>query len=427
MTSLFSSGARNAVRTTHIAALALGFALAALSWRSAHADVVTDWYATASNVTNSNAPSGVFVPRNLAITHLAIYDAVNAVEGRYEPYAVSNLHPPAGTSVDAAAAGAAYAALVALYPSQKLVLDAALKASLSKVPEGPRKIQGFELGRAVGEKIVALRADDGSATDVAYTPLGTPGSWKPTPPAQGPLTIARWPKVRPFFLKSADQFKAPPPLDFRSEAYAREINEVKRLGGVDSTERTADQTAVAIFWVAPTWHPFLEVARQEAERRKLGVVETARLYALVNGLSFDTYVVGYGVKLLYNQQRAATAIREAVSLGNPRIQADPSWLPLIQTPQHPDYVSGHAIQAGSYEKVLQKVFGGDQLSAPSDAVWPAGTVRRVYTSWSQLTREDNDARIWGGIHTRTATDVGDRLGYQIGEYVANNLLKPVAR
>ena len=151
------------------------------------------------------------------------------------------------------------------------------------------------------------------------------------------------------------------------------------------------------------------------------------MYALLNGISLDTYIAGYGVKLVYNQQRPITAIREAATLGNPGIQAAPDWLPLVQTPQHPDYVSGHAIQAGGYERVLQKLLGGDQLSAPAAAEWPAGTVRRVYTRWSELTREDNDARIFGGIHMRSATNAGDALGYQIGEYVAANLLRPVAR
>jgi hypothetical protein len=240
------------------------------------------------------------------------------------------------------------------------------------------------------------------------------------------LVIARWPKVKPIFLKSGDQFKAPPPLDPKSEAYARDVNEVKRLGGVNSTERTADQTAVAIFWVAQTWYPYLEVVKQETARRDFSVHDNARLYALINGISLDTYIVGYGVKLIHNQQRPITAIREAPNLGNPHIQGDPNWLPLVQTPQHPDYVSGHAIQAGGYERVLQKIFGGDQLSAPSSAVWPAGTVRRSYTRWSQLTQEDNDARIWGGIHTRSATNGGDALGYQIGEYVAATWLRPVA-
>ncbi|HEV8312136.1 MAG TPA: vanadium-dependent haloperoxidase [Burkholderiaceae bacterium] len=387
---------------------------------------MTDWYATATNITANNPPGGVFIPRHLALAHLAIHDAVNAVERRYEPFAV-DVKAPAGTSVDAAAAGAAHAVLLALYPLQKPALDAALAGSLAKVPEGAGKAEGLAVGKQVGERLVDLRREDGAARDVSYTPLGTPGAWKPTPPSPSALAIARWAQVKPLFLRSADQFKAPPPPDAKSERYAREVNEVKRLGGVNSKERTADQTATAIFWVAQTWHPFLEVARQEAERRKFGVHDNARLYALINGASLDAYIVGYGVKLVYNQQRAVTAIREAASLGNPGIEADPSWLPLVQTPQHPDYVSGHAIQAASYERILQAAFGGDALSAPSAAVRPAGSVRRVYTSWSQLTREDNDARIWGGIHTRSATDGGDRLGWQIGEYIARNALKPVAQ
>lgn len=424
MNTPFLPGVRGALRALgHIT-----FSLSSLMLvcGAARADVVTDWYATASAVTAANNPGGVFVPRSLALVHLAIHDAVNAVDRRYEPYAVDT-RAPAGASIDAAAAGAAHGALVALYPVQKAFLDNALKASLAKVPEGPGKAEGTEFGRGVGEKLVALRKDDGSATDVAYAPLGTAGAWKPTPPAPGALTIARWPGVKPVFLKSGDQFKAPPPLDYRSEAYAREVNEVKRLGGVNSSERTADQTALAIFWVAPTWHPYLAVLKQEAERKKLSVHDNARLYALINGISLDTYIVGYGVKLIYNQQRPITAIREAATLGNPGIQAAPDWLPLVQTPQHPDYVSGHAIQAGGYERVLQKLLGGDQLSAPAAAEWPAGTVRRVYTRWSELTREDNDARIFGGIHTRSATNGGDALGYQIGEYVAANALRPVAR
>lgn len=423
MNTPFFPGVRGALRALGHITLSLSSLM--LVCGAARADVVTDWYATASAVTAANNPGGVFVPRSLAIVHLAIHDAVNAVDRRYEPYAVDT-RAPAGTSIDAAAAGAAHGALVALYPVQKAFLDNALKASLAKVPDGPGKAEGAEFGRGIGEKLVALRKDDGSATEAAYTPLGTPGAWKATPPVPGALTIARWPKVKPVFLKSGDQFKAPPPLDYKSAAYAREVNEVKRLGGVNSTARTADQTALAIFWVAPTWHPYLSVVKQEAERKNFSVHDNARLYALINGISLDTYIVGYGVKLVYHQQRPITAIREAASLGNPGIQAAPDWLPLVQTPQHPDYVSGHAIQAGGYERVLQKVFGGDQLSAPSSAEWPAGTVRRVYTRWSQLTREDNDARIFGGIHTRSATNGGDALGYQIGEYVVANALRPVA-
>lgn len=225
--------------------------------------------------------------------------------------------------------------------------------------------------------------------------LGTPGAWKPTPPNPAPLAIARWPLVKPLFLRSADQFKAPPPPDAKSERYAREVNEVKRLGGVNSKERTADQAAAAIFWGAHTWRPFIEVAKLEAERRKLGLHDNARLYALIHGASLDTYIVSYRVKLIHHQLRPVTAIREAANLGNPGIEADPDWLPLMQTPNHPDYLSGHAIQAASYERILQAIFGSDTLSAPSAAVWPAGAVRRVYTSWSQLTREDNHARVWG--------------------------------
>ena len=234
--------------------LAAAFALITLVATTARADVVAEWNVIALQVTESNPPGGAFSPRALAITHAAIHDAVNAVERRYEPYAI-DVRAPSGASVDAAAASAAHTVLTALYPTQQALLDNALKSSLAKIPDGTSKNDGVTIGRDVAQRLVDLRKNDGSADNIAFTPKGTLGAWQPTPPEFQALSIARWPKVKPFVLKSADQFEVAPPPSLGSAKYAKDLAEVKRLGGIDSKERNADQTAVAIYWVASTWLP----------------------------------------------------------------------------------------------------------------------------------------------------------------------------
>ncbi|WP_423594864.1 vanadium-dependent haloperoxidase [Roseateles sp. MS654] len=396
----------------------------------ARADIVTDWYDAGYALTNANPPGGVFSTRALALAHLAIHDAVNAVERRYESYGAGDAQAASGASLEAAAAGAAHAVYSLLYPNQKTLLDTTLAAQLAKLPGGASaaaNAQGVALGRSIGERLVAERRDDGSATPVAFTPTGKPGAWKPTPPDYAPNAVARWPRVKPLIIRSVGDFLPPPPPPVTSATYAKAIEEVRKLGGRNSTERTADQTATAIFWVAPTYHPYAEVAKAESKARQLSVHDNARLFALLNVASFDTYLAGYHAKIVYDQLRPVSAIREAASLGNPGIVPDASWEPLLQTPASQDYVSGHAVQAGGYERVAQAVFGGDELKASASAVWPAGAVRRSYTRWTQLTQEDNDARIWGGIHTRIATDAGDEIGRQVGDYLVKHALRPVSR
>lgn len=417
------------LRTLRDAVAAALFAVALSLAPAARADIVTDWYDLGYSLTNANPPGGAFSTRALALAHLAIHDAVNAVDRRYESYSGEDWKAPAGASIDAAAAGAAHAVYAALYPTQKALLDAALHAQLAKLPGGAQAAanqQGVQLGREIGERLLASRRDDGSSGSVAYTPSGKPGAWKPTLPDYAPNSVARWTAVKPLVLKSVKDFLPAPPPAATSPEYAQAVEEVRRLGGRASTERNADQTAAAIFWVAPTYHPYAEAAKAESKARMLSLHDNARLFALLNAASFDTYLVGYTAKIVHDQQRPVTAIREAASLGNPGIQPDPSWEPLVQTPASQDYVSGHAVQAGGYERVAQAVFGSDVLEAANaSVVWPAGTVRRSYKRWTQLTQEDNDARIWGGIHTRIATDAGDAVGRKVGDYLVTHALRPV--
>lgn len=386
-------------------------------------DVVIDWNVTALSVTQAAGASAATQYRALAIAHAAIFDAVNAIDRRYTTYAVS-VKAPAGASSEAAAAAAAHEALVRLYPAQQTALDTALTASLAKIPEGQSKADGIKVGQEVAEKLVALRSKDGTDAKVDYKPGSGPGVWQPTPPAFAPALTPHWGKVTPFTFKDIDQFKVPPPLALNSEAYAKDLNEVKSIGARNSTTRTADQTAAAIFWTLQTPVIWNAAARAAATAKGNSMTDNARLFALLNLAGSDAYVAGYAVKFKYNFWRPVTAIRNADTIGNPAVSADPNWEPLIVTPAHPDYISGHCVTSDAPARVLQNFFGSDEVKL--SLTYPLNTgVTRSYTSFSQIAKEVGEARIWGGIHTRTADVQGGVLGRKIADYVFQNFLRPI--
>ena len=368
-------------------------------------------------------PSAPQQNRGLAIVHAAIFDAVNAIDRRYTPYAV-DVKAPAGASIAAAAAAAGHGALIRLYPAQKAVFDAALTASLAKIAEGQPKVDGITVGQAVAENLVALRSQDGADQKADYVADQRPGIWQPTPPAFAPALLPHWSAVKPFIIKRADQFKVADPLPLNSEAYVKELNEVKRMGGRHSSARTADQTAAASWSPVPPAVLWNAAARAAATAKGNSLLENARLFALLNLAGVDAYIAGYDVKYKHKLWRPVTAIRNAAAIGNPALTPDPNWEPLIVTPPHPDYISGHCVTAGAAERVLQSFFGSDAVNV--SIIFPANVgVTRSFTSFSQIAQELGDARIWGGVHTRTADVQGDVLGKQVGDYVFNNALRPL--
>ncbi|MBH8564606.1 phosphatase PAP2 family protein [Nostoc sp. CENA67] len=388
-------------------------------------NVVTDWNETAIKVTQAAAVSATSQFRALAITHAAIFDAVNASDRRYTPYAV-DIKAPSGTSIEAAAASAGYSVLTSLYPAQQTTLDAALTASLAKIPESQGKTDGINLGKQVATKIIALRSQDGWDAKVDYKPGTGPGVWQPTPPTFAAALTPQIAKATPFTFKNIDQFQVPPPLALNSAPYAKEINEVKSIGGKNSKVRTADQTAAAIFWTVPTPLIWNAAARAAAIKKGIDILDSARLFALLNLAGTDGYIAGYGIKYKYNFWRPVTAIRNADVAGNPAISADPNWEPLLITPAHPDYISGHCVSSGAPERILQKFFGSDKVNL--SFTFPLNTgVTRSYTSFSQIGKEVGEARIWGGIHTRTADIQGEKLGYQVADYAFQNFLRPIKK
>jgi hypothetical protein len=391
----------------------------ALAPEPVHADVVTDWNQTALNA--SGGISALIQSRNLALVHAAIFDAVNAVDRRHTSYVIEVNAKP-GTSMEAAAAAAAYGVLTKLYWFQTPAFDVALEASLNAIPHGQSKTDGIAAGREVAEKLMASRAKDGSSASVTYAPKSGPGLYQLTPPALGPVVLPHWVAVTPFMLKSANQIELPGPPPYGGAEFAKDFNEVKILGARNSAKRTRDQTDAARFWTISGVVSDNDAARQLSAKKGLSVADNARLFALLNMAGADAYIACWEAKYRYNHWRPITAIRNADSAGNPAIAADPVWEPLAPTPAHPEYPAGHTCYGAATEHVLQAFFG-DKVSL--SLTNPAVKVTRTYHSLSQMGHECEDARVWGGMHFRTAVMDGTKLGHGVADYGLKNYLRPV--
>jgi hypothetical protein len=377
---------------------------------SATADVVTDWNVLAITAT-AVPPNSILQSRALALTHAAMFDAINAVDRRFPPLVVDAKARP-GAAMDAAGAAAAHGVLVRLAPAQRPALDAALKEALGRVTSEQARADGEAVGRFVAEQVATMRANDGSDARVVFTPTAGPGRWVPTPPLNLAPILTQWGKVTPFIVPNvaATPIDGPPALS--SEAFARDFGEIKSVGARFSTTRTADQTAVAIFWTVQTLVPWNAAARAAALARGNSVHENARVFALLNMAAADSQIATFAIKYRLAYWRPVTAIRNAASLNDRRLVADPAWEPLIGTPPQPDYPSAHTSASGAAEAVLIAAFG-DAVDV-SVTHPPVFGVTRTYRAFSQMGTEVEDARVWGGIHFRTADVAGRDLGRRIG-------------
>jgi hypothetical protein len=389
----------------------------------AYADTVTDWNQTAISAAASIGISTGVQSRIVAIAHAAMFDAVNSIERKYTKYAIE-VAPPAGASAEAAAITAAHAVLTHLVPDEKKKLDAALTTTLANVADGAAKDAGAAVGREVAAKLLEVRSTDGIDTKVAYMPGTAPGVWQPTLPALTPAVLTQFGAVKPFVLTSSDQFAMPGPPALASEAFARDMQEIQSVGAHRSTSRTAEQSEVAIFWTVSTHIPFNAAARAAATKRGNSLVENARLFALLNMVGADSQIACWHWKYQVNFWRPVTAIRAADSAKNAALKSDPNWEPLLTTPAHPDYPSGHASYGGAAAEVLKAVFGDDRVDV--SFTWPAFGVTRTYASFAQIDREIIDARVWGGIHFRKTDEDSSALGHKIGEYAVKTWLRPVS-
>jgi hypothetical protein len=254
----------------------------------------------------------------------------------------------------------------------------------------------------------------------------TPLSWQPYPSGAVPRGL-NWGNIRPFALTSNDQFKSPQPLSVKSPEYAKDLEEVRRLGGRDSSARTADQTATAIFFTVGGGPLLNDIARKEAMARRLDLAGTARLFALINMAMSDAMIAGLREKWRYDTMRPVTAIRVANTLGNPGIEQDAAWEPLIITPNFPDDPGLHSANSGAGVGILRTVFGSDTIQANPSHTHPLGGVTRRWSTYTDLVKDTANARVWGGVHTRTACEHGERLGQRIAEYVSDAYLRPIEK
>jgi membrane-associated phospholipid phosphatase len=421
MTQNAKSHARLRVITTTVMAALL--ALIGLP-AQVRADVVTDWNLT---TLQAAAAAGLNPPQRLhrvaAMVHAAMHDAVNSVTPRYEAYAVQ-VSLSAGASIEAAAVQAAYGVLIRLFPTQAAMLDPARSASLSKVPDGPAKEQGLAVGEAVAGQIVLLRSTDGSDVTGTYTFGSGPGEYQRTPPTFSDPAIPAWRFVTPFVIKRGSQFRTEGPPSLNSDEWAEEFNETKRLGPIDSSDRTPEQTTIALCGAEPPLPMWNRVARSVSAERNTGLIENARLFALLNLAMVDATIACWDSKYAYRFWRPVTAIRVADTDGNASTDADPAWTPLRATPLHPEYPSAHATVSNAAAKVLTSFFGDHIPFSTATSTCPAGVVRS-YDSFQAMADEIGDSRIYIGFHFRSAVRHGAHLGRQVGHWTFHRFLQPL--
>lgn len=401
-----------------MAALVLMFALGNAEVR---ADVVTEWNAIAQQALLNANSSPIVSSRSLAIVQISVFDAVNGIERRYMPIRVGFDAPP-GASRRAAAVQAAYASLLRLFPAQQAFLDEKRDESLAQiaaVPAGENSqsiARGIEWGQLVADEIFTWRSTDG------ITPAPPPffggtgaGEWRPTPPALQPGAGFQFSYMTPWAINTPAQFRAPGPPALSSAQYAADLNEVKEIGSLNSLTRTADQTEIARFWNGNTPVAWNRVAVTLAEQNNLTLSESSRLLGLLNVAIADAVISCWEAKYYYNFWRPITAVRLADTDGNPNTSADTGWTPLLVTPAHPDYPSGHATVSPAAGAVLKAYFGDNSVFPLTSEILPG--VTRNYSSITQAVDEAFDARIYGGIHFRSACRDGQVMGNQVGDLV----------
>ena len=387
---------------------------------TAHADTVTDWNQTAIEVMKGAKAVGNPWTRSLAMVHVAMADAIDAVQGRYTRY-IATVPSVPSASAEVAAAAAARHILMQLYPNQKAQIEEAYAASLKTVPDGPAKSAGVTLGEQAAAAVEADRADDGTRVPDTYRPFTSPGVWVPTTP---PL-FEQYARAKPWVLKNADQFRPGPPPQLSSALYAHDYNETKNVGSSKSTVRTPQQTEVVKFWTQFNFLPAWEAAaRQLSAAKGLGLAENARLFALLNMGIANTFINDWDAKFTYNFWRPITAIRNGDKDDNDATERDPGWTPLNTTPMHPEYPSQAAIVTGVAVAVLESVFGSNPAITVTATDFDNPNLKREFKSIAEMADEMKNVRVWGGIHFRNSLEVGDDMGRKIAAYLIENALKP---
>jgi hypothetical protein len=401
----------------------LGLALA--SAHPARSDVITEWDEKGTAFVTSLMASwgGPNMPqRAMTMVHVAMFDAVNAIEPRYRPFLAQAAAPPSA-SKEAAAAVAAGTVLLSLVPADSKIgadIQAALAAYLEAIAPSDAKSLGITIGREAANSIIKKCASDGSDAPDAYRPKTKPGVYIPTALTVGSV----WPQMMPFVLKEPSQFRPAPPVALQSEEFARSYNELREYGGKASTKRSPEQTETATFWlmVGPqAYHPLL---RQICTKKALSVVDCARTMALGAIALTDAYIAVYDAKYHYEFWRPITAIRNGDMTGNANTPRDATWQPIADTPSHPEYPCAHCILSGAVARVIELQLGGNALPELSMTSVTMPNVTHRWTTLEAFTQEVANARIWAGFHYRFSTVVGTEMGGKVAQYVVESALLP---
>lgn len=393
-------------------------------------DPVLRWNEAALLTIKAEKTPPPLAARHLAMMHVAAFDAANAVQRTHHHFEVDPPRGFRGASPEAAAAAAAHHVLAGLYPARAKQFDALLKRTVERLGESPAVDRGLALGRYVGKEVLSWRAEDGADKETRFAGGSEPGEWSPTPPAFAKPLAPHWPKVTCFALRRGFQFRSDGPPKLTDRAYTEAFDEVKKLGARDSTGRTRDQTEIALFWadgegtVTPPGH-WNRIAQGVARRKKLPLIESARLFALMNVAMADVGIGCWDCKYHFHFWRPIQGIREADRDGNPDTAPDPDWEPLLATPPFPSYTSGHSSFSGAAATVLAAVFGDDtRFETTSDGL--PGVTRRFGGFWAAA-EEAGMSRIYGGIHWQFDNTDGLAGGKKVAEHVLENCLRPYKR
>ncbi len=379
-------------------------------------------------------PAGLQGFRYYAMMHVAMFDAANSIEERYRPYFV-RVRSSHGASSEAAAAQAAHDVLAAVLPVNTAAYDAALAARLATIPPG-RRNQGVHVGKKVAAKILEWRQNDGwSAPPPAYVLPPFPGLWQPTPPANAPAGFTQLPGTRPFALLTNTQFLPAPPPTLTSAKYAEDFNEVKRVGRntAGPADRTDDQTKQAQLWAGVISSTGLNaiwnnVARDTARSKGLDLVDTARVFALLDVAMNDSILTSHSSKFVYGLWRPVTAIRRAAEDMNDLTEADPTWSSLLGTPPYPSYGGNMACVGAGAATALALAFGTDDV--PLTVVWkgtvtpPNPDVTKEFAGFWALAEDEADSRVYGGIHYRFDNDASQLVCPKVSHFVFDNYMQP---
>ncbi len=421
------------------------------------ADAVVMWNGVVGQASVACNMNPLHEGRIFTLLHIAIHDALNAIDLRSEPYAFATKRRLPAASPDAAVAGAAFHTLMAPIfglPAAYArcltdAVDAAYAPAIGGIPAGWAKDQGLLLGQAAAAAILAARTGDGSDTEVAGPDLdqGTrPGEYRAVPacppPAPASCTTPAgfqfapdWGDVDPFSIRDSSQFAPRRPYPVASRRYAEDYEEVRRLGAIDSSDRTADETQTAYFWYENSPMGWNRIARTVVGSDPgLTAWDAARLFGVLNIAMADGYIGNFETRRVYDRWRPVTAIREGDRDGNADTEGDATWTPLLRTPPLPGFDSGHSLEGAAAAEVMKSFFGTDRMTFSTCSMsMPAGStcvgdaaVYRTFASFSEAARENSASRIFAGIHFRQETTEGERHGRRIADFVMRDVMRPVS-